>query len=171
VLGSLTPAERGEVLAGLLVAHPELEGDAERIAKDLLSSTSTEQVAAEVEAALVWIPLDALGARAGRVRGRGYVHETDAALELVEEAIEPFRSDLERRAALGLTDAATRVAVGIVAGLYRVREPEIGTVLAYAGEDAPLELAAGVMHLAAKLAVGIPDDAAETYWPDWDDLR
>jgi hypothetical protein len=45
--------------------------------------------------------LDALGARVGRVRGRGYVHETDAAWELVEEAIEPFRSDIERRAALG----------------------------------------------------------------------
>jgi hypothetical protein len=167
----LTPAERGEVLAGLLVAHPELAGEATRIASELLSSCSTEHVASEVEAALVSVPLDDLGARAGRVRGRGYVHETDAAWELVEEAIEPFRSDLERRAALGYPDAAASMAVGIVAGLYRVRKPEMGTVLAYAGEDAPSELAAGVMHLAAKLAVGIPDEAAETYWPCWDDLR
>lgn len=171
MLGSLTPAERGEVFAGLLVSHPELKGDAEQIATELLSSTSIEEVASEVESALVSIPLDALAARAGRVQGRGYVHETDAAWELVEEAIESFRSDLDRRAALGLTDAATGLAAGIVAGLYRVRKPEMGTVLAYAGEDAPLELVADVLHLAATLAVSIPIDAAEAYWPDWDDLQ
>lgn len=170
-LDSLTPAERGEVLAALLVAHPELEGEAAGLASELLSSTSTEEVASDVQAALLWIPLDALAARAGRVRGRGYVHETDAASELVEETIEPFRSDLERRATLGLTDAAAVVAVGIVAGLYGVRDPEMGTVLAYAGEDAPSELAAGVLDLAAKLGLAIPDDAAETHWPSWNNLR
>lgn len=158
-------------MGALLVAHPELGGEADRAASELLSSTSSDEVAADVGAALLWIPLDALGARAGRVRGRGYVHETDAAWELVEETIEPFRSDLERRAALGLTHAATSVAVGIVAGLYRAREPEMGTVLAYAGDDAPSELATGVLDLAAKLKVAIPNDAPDTYWPCWDDLR
>lgn len=159
------------MLGALLVAHPELADEAEQAASELLSSTSSDDVAAEVGAALLWIPLDALAARTGRVPGRGYVHETDAAWELVEETIEPFRSDLERRAALGLPDAATLVAVGIVAGLYRAREPEMGTVLAYAGEDTPSELAAGVLDLAAKLKVAIPNDAADTYWPCWDDLR
>ncbi len=168
MLDSLTPAERGEVLGALLVAHPELAGEATRIASELLSSCSTEHVASEVQTALVSVPLDDLGARAGRVRGRGYVHETDAAWELVEEVIGLFRSDLERRAALGYPDAAASMAVGIVAGLYRVREPEMGTVLAYAGEDAPSELAASVIDRAGRLRVAIPDDAAETYWPCWD---
>lgn len=89
-------------------------------------------------------PSDALATRAGRVRGRGYVHETDAAWELVEEAIEPFRSDLERRAVRMASYAAASVAIGTIAGLYRAREPEMGTVLAYAGEDASSELAAEV---------------------------
>ena len=44
----------------------------------------------------------------------------------------------------GLLAAAT-LAVGTVAGLYRVRSPKSGTVLAYAGEDAPFELAGGVL--------------------------
>jgi hypothetical protein len=44
VLDVLSPAERGEVLAALLVAHAELADEAERIASDLLSSTSTEDV-------------------------------------------------------------------------------------------------------------------------------
>ncbi|MGF1597284.1 MAG: hypothetical protein ACFCVK_10205 [Acidimicrobiales bacterium] len=99
-LGSLAPVERGEVLDALLIAHPELNDEAERIARDLLTAVSVEQVASEVEAALRWISLDALAARAGRVRGRGYVHETEAAWELVDEAIEPFRSDLDRQASL-----------------------------------------------------------------------
>lgn len=159
------------VLDALIAARPEMEGEVELVATELLSTVSIEQVTSEVETALVSIPLDALASRAGRVRGRGYVHETDAAWETVDETIEPFRSDLERRAALGLTDAATTLAIGIVAGLYRVREPEMGTVLAYAGEDAPCELAAAVMDVAAKVGTGIPDDAAETHWPTWDHPR
>lgn len=170
VLGSLTPVERGQVLDALVIDHPELEGDAERIAGELLSSVSIERVAADVEAALIGIPLDVLGSRAGRVPG-GYVHETDAAWELVEEAIEPFRSDLTRRAELGHPDAAKSLAIGIVAGLHQVRGPEMGTVLAYAGEDAPSELAASVVDLAARLDVDVPEEAAATYWPSWADLR
>ena len=70
-LGSLDPAERAVVLDRLLIAHPELHGDAERLATDLLAAVSVEQAASEVEAALVWISLDALAARSGRVLGRG----------------------------------------------------------------------------------------------------
>jgi len=170
VLGSLTPAERGEVLTTLLSTHPELLGEAERVAGALLSTVSVEQIACEVESALTGIPLDALAARAGRVPGRGYVHETDAAWELLEEAVGPFRADLRRRAALGFDDAATAVAVGIAAGLYRVREPEVGTVLAYAGDDAIPALAASVLHLAGTLGVVLPGDAPGGHWPSWTDL-
>lgn len=171
MLGSLTPGERGQVLDALIAERPELAVEAERLAAELLSSVSIDEVADEVEAALLGIPLDALGARAGRVPGRGYIHEVDAAWELVEEAVEPFRSDLERRASLGLVDAAKTLAVGMVAGLYRVCEPEMGTVLAYAGEDTPSELGSGVLELAARLGVEVPPGAGDEYWPDWTDLR
>ena len=171
MLGSLTPVERGEVLEALVVAHPELEDEAEHLAGELLSSASIEQVMSDVETAMARIPLDTLAARAGRVRGRGYVDETEAAWELVEEAIEPFRSDLTRRAGLGHRDAAASLVIGIVAGLHHVREPEMGTVLAYAGEEAPSEIAEAVVDLAARLAVELPDADAETYWPSWVDLR
>lgn len=169
-LGALDPTERSKVLDVLIAERPELAVEAERLAAGLLASVSIDQVASDVEAALVEIPLDELGARAGRVRGRGYVHEVDAAWELVEEAIEPFRTDLGRRAALGLLDGAASVAIGLVAGLHLVREPEMGTVLAYAGEDAPCELARDALDLAAKLGVEIPEGAANDHWPDWADL-
>lgn len=169
-LDLLTPGEQGQVLHALIAAHPDLAAQAEQLAAELLGSVSVDHVASDVEAALVGIPLDALATRAGRVRGRGYVHEVDAAWELVEEAIEPFRSDLRRRATLGRLDAAANVAVGIVAGLNAVREPEMGTVVAYAGEDAPIELASGLLDLAADLGVPITQDAAGENWPEWIDL-
>lgn len=158
------------MLDALLITHPELNDEAERIASDLLTAISVEHVATEVESALAWLSLDALAARAGRVRGRGYMHESEAAWELVEEAIEPFRSDLDRRAAVDLLDAAANLAVGIVAGLYRAREPEMGTVLAYAGEDTPVDLATEILDRAAKLGLTVPDDAPVSHWSRWSDL-
>lgn len=159
------------MLDALVAGRPELAVEAERLAAELLSSVSVEQIRSDVELALTGIPLDALASRAGRVRRRGYVDETDAAWELVEEAIEPFRSDLGRRAALDLLDASANLAVGIVAGLFQMREPEMGTVLAYAGEDSPRELASDILDFAAKLSVEVPPDAADDRWPDWTDLR
>lgn len=154
----------------LIAEHRELEAEAERLAVEVLASVSGDAVATDVVAALAGIPLDALGSRSGRVRGRGYVHEVDAAWELVEEAVEPFRADVERRSSLGSSAAAASLTVGIITGLYRVRKPEEGTALAYAGEDAPYDLAAAVLDLAAKLGVDVPDDAADDHWPDWTDL-
>jgi len=169
VVGSLPPGERSEVLGVLLSAHPELQGEVERMASAMLLSVSVQQIASEVESALVGIPVDSLAARAGRVRGRGYVHESEAAWELLEEAVGPFRSDCERRAAPGVDKAATSEAVGIVVGLHRVREPEMGTVMAYASDDAAPELAVSVLDLSATLGVVIPDEAPGTYWSSWSD--
>jgi hypothetical protein len=116
--------------------------------------------------ALEELPLDALAMRSGRIRGRGYVHETDAAWELLEESIEPFLADLRRRAILGL-DAAADVAAGIVAGLYRCREPEDGTVVAYAGPDSLSELADEVINEANRLGLVLTPDIAERLWHYW----
>ncbi len=99
-----------------------------------------EVVANEVARNLQRIPLEALAARAGRRRG-GYVHETDAAWALLEETVQPYVDDLQRRARLGLTDAAGQLAQGLVAGLYRCRDAQDSTVLGYAGEDAAEQLA------------------------------
>lgn len=126
VLASLTPIERGLVLDALLVAHPELSDEAEALASGLLSSPSADQVAFEVELALTGIPLEDLAARAGRVPGRGYVHETDAAWELIEEVLAPFLADLERRITLDFLEAAATVAVGIVAGCTGCENRRLG---------------------------------------------
>lgn len=82
-------------------------------------------------------------------------------------ALDPYVADLRRRAMLGLVDSASVIATGIMAGLYRSRAPEDGTVVAYAGPDAIAELADQSLRDARELGVEIPSDAAEGYWPEW----
>jgi hypothetical protein len=159
------------VLDALLAERPELRARAEQAAGRLLSSVAVEEIAADVSLALSDLELGDLAARAGRVPGRGYVHESEAAWELVSEVIGSFVADVRRRAGAGLLDAAAAVAVGIVAGLYDARDPADGSVLAYAGPDAPGELADEVLTEAGDVGVAIPDDAPGRWWPRWSDLR
>lgn len=165
-LDALSGGEYASVLAELLTLHPELRPEAEGAARRLLGDASIDAVAESVVRALEELPLDALAMRSGRIRGRGYVHETEAAWEIVNDAVEPFVADLRRRASLGL-EAAVTVAAGIVAGLYRCREPADGTVVAYAGPDSLSELADEVMNEASKLGVVLSPDVADRLWPDW----
>lgn len=166
VLTTLVGDEHAAVLADLLDAHPELCDHAERLARDSLGIVNVEHLADAVRTTLASIPLDDLGARVGRVRG-GYVHETDAAWDLVDEAIEPFHTDVRRRATVGLPGAAAALATGIIAGLYQHREPDEGTVVAYAGPDAIDHLADEVHTLIEDLELELPDDAGDRYWPEW----
>lgn len=165
-LDALSDAEHAAVLAAVLALHPELRPEAEDAARRLLGDASIENVAESVARALEELPLDAIATRSGRIRGRGYVHATEAAWEIVNDAVEPFLTDMRRRALLGL-DAAGAVAAGIVAGLYRCREPKDGTVVAYAGPDSLSELADEVMGEAIKLGTVLPPDVADHCWPDW----
>lgn len=161
--------EHRAVLSKLLEAHPELRPEAEHAARHLLESATSEAVADEVRGAVEAIPLEDLAARSGRVPGRGYVHENEAAWELISQAVEPFLIDLRRRARLGLTEAAIALTTGVVAGLYDGQAPADGTVLSYAGPDAPVELATEALAEAANLGVHLPADAGDR-WPGWDTL-
>ncbi|MGI8757447.1 MAG: hypothetical protein ACR2MB_16640 [Acidimicrobiales bacterium] len=163
----LTDAECSIVLTKLVGADAVLSAAANDVALGLLASATIEEVASEVSAALLSSELDELGARTGKIRGRGYVHETDAAWELVEEAFEPFLHDMRRRALLGLLDAASVVVIGVV-GLYGIRDPDDGSVLAYAGPDCPEELASALLDEAHDLGVDLPADV-DRHWPSWSD--
>ena len=148
-MDALSGAGHARILVELLASHPELRSEAEEAARRLLDDASIDAIAESVAWALEELPLDALAMRSGRVRGRGYVHENEAAWELLEEGVEPF------------------LAAGIVAGLYRCREPEDGTVISYAGPDSLSELADQVVDEANKLGVELSPDVADQFWPDW----
>ncbi len=84
--------------------------------------------------------LDDLGARSGRKRW-GYVEPTEAAWEILEEALEPFAEQMKRHIELGLEAAAVGVCQGIVLGLYSCRDKASDRVLGWAGGDFPVDSA------------------------------
>ena len=77
-ISTLRVEESAEVLRELLREHPELSGKANAIAKRMLAEADYEEIASEVEDAVLGPQLDELNSRAGR-KGCGYVDPTDAA--------------------------------------------------------------------------------------------
>ncbi|MDP8975649.1 MAG: hypothetical protein M3N28_04650 [Actinomycetota bacterium] len=134
----LRPREQAAVLHQLVAAHPALDHELAQLALAYLEDVNADQVAQRVTERLASLPVTALAARAGKQPGC-YVHETDAACQLVEEALEPFEDDPWRCVGLRVNDAAKRQLVGLLEGLYRGRNPDAGSVLAYAGPDLPHE--------------------------------
>jgi GT2 family glycosyltransferase len=126
------------VLRQLLSEHPDLESDATRIATELVSDVSPDDVASDLRTSLVVLGYDQLNARSGP-SPYGYTHPTDAAWEMLEETVRPEIDEMKRRLRLGFAAAAESICVGIVRGL-REAEQEGGDVLAEA-PDFPNEMA------------------------------
>ena len=161
-LDRLTSGELGQLLAEVLTAHPELLDEAEHLALDNLATVDADEVAESIEWALREADADQLAHRAGRVRGRGYVHENEAAREILQELLQPELDDIARRAALGLHDATRHIALGLLRGLANCGEDvEAGTVLAYAGPDVTDDLAWSVRDALEKAGLDLPEEALE----------
>ncbi len=167
-LDRITTDERAQVFAEMLVAHPELVAEAERRALSRLAVADADEIAGSLARALREADVDQLAYRAGRVLGRGYVHESEAAYEILDELLQPDLDDLARRAALGLQDAASQIGLGLLWGLANCRTAVVGgTVLAYAGPDVTDELAWSVGAALAKVGVSLPEDAFDNLPTSW----
>ena len=138
-LERLKPDEAALVLRRLLEVHPDLASEAEETARSHLHEVHYEEIAAEIEDAIRALDYDDLNARAGRHEW-GYVEPTEAAWEILEEAMEPFREDIKRHLELGLEAEALEICQGLVLGCYRLSERAGGDVLAWA-PDFPAEAA------------------------------
>ena len=168
----LVTGERAQLLAELLEAHPELVGEAEGRALARLAVADVDAVAESIERALRGADVGQLAHRAGRVRGRGYVHENEAAGEILDELLQPDLADLARRAAIGLHDAAGQIGLGLLRGLGECRTAVAdGTVLAYAGPDVTDGMAWSVCDALARAGVSLPDDAFDRLPTGWSRLR
>lgn len=139
VLDNLKPDEAATVLRVFLEKHPDLRKEVEALVKSIIGDVSIEDVADEVEDAVRSLDLDDLSSRAGRHRD-GYVEPSQAAVDLVEEAVMPFIEDIKRRAEAGQQAAALNTCVGVVLGLYRLRNRDGDPFLGWAA-DSPDEMA------------------------------
>ena len=165
-LDRLRPQEQAGLLPAVLAAHPELGETLEALALARVGDVDADEIAGELEGLLNDLSLTELAARAGKQPGY-YVHETDAANEIVAEALVSYEEDLWRATALDLPDVARTVLLGIVAGLHRCCDAPDGTVLAYAGPDTPAEHAAWLVHKALGAGIELDPDEVESRCPDW----
>jgi len=144
LLDELQPAEAALVLRQLLAGHPKLLSEAEEISRSTLGEVSFESIASEVEDSIRQLNLDGLNGRAGR-HSRGYIEPTEAAWELLEEAVEPFVEDRKRHLGLGLDEEAFEICKGIVLSLYQCRNASADEFLGWA-PDFPNEATANALE-------------------------
>lgn len=140
----LRPAEAATVLTRLLNEHPELGSEAEELATEILSAASVEDVAEEIYLEITSIDLEALNGRAGS-HSWGYVEPSEAAADLLAEAVEPRVEEMKRSLELGLLAPALALCAGIVQGLYRARNVQSDGALGWA-VDFPTEEAGFVVE-------------------------
>jgi hypothetical protein len=172
ILDKLDGAESASVLKALLERHPELRSEAEALGKENLVRVSQVAVANDVADAVLQFDYDDLNGRAGS-HSWGYVEPGEAACELLEEAIEPFVSEMKRFLELGLEEQAREVCQGILLGLYRVRKGANNEVLDWAEDFLP-ESAGDALDawMSAAKADGAPRRLSSAFvkknLPDWD---
>lgn len=120
VLSKVAASEAHAILRKLLERHPELCAEADALAAGLVTDVNPDDVADSVRDAMLSLDLDDLGGRAGR-HSWGYTEPTEAAWELLQEAMDPFLNDLKRHIELGFEVSAVATCKGIVLGLYGTR--------------------------------------------------
>jgi len=182
VLDRLDSEQAAGVLRRLLVAHPEIVSETEEISRSLLREAAYAAIADEVEEAVKALDIGDLNARAG-AHEWGYVEPSEAAWEILEEAVEPFIADIERCISLGLEDAALQMCQGVVLGLYRAERGKGGELAQWA-PDFFAEAAGGAINAwrtgsrtgttaggAARRNRGrFPDEFSSRFLPEWRDM-
>ena len=182
VLERLKAEEAQCVLRRLLTAHPDLDAEAETIARSLLGEVTFEAVTADVEDAVRSMDLEDLKGRAGR-HDWGYVGPDEAAYQILEETVEPFLDDMKRQIELGLEVEALEICKGVVLGLYGVEHEKGGEVAEWA-PDFPAEAAGGAIETwqremqtkkaeragARRNRPEFPQDFVDRFVPDWRDM-
>jgi hypothetical protein len=165
-LSALTAHEKATLLDELLAIRPDLRELAETHAARLMSNEDRSAVADDVEYALRGRDSEELNSSTGYQPGQGYVHPVEAAAEILDEELESFLDDLDRRAKLGMEAAAVELAVGILLGLYQCRDAGSETLLEYAPDYAP-ERAADVVDRCQKLGIALPIAELFDVLPEW----
>ena len=101
------------------------------------------------------------------VSAGGYVEPTDAAWELLGEAVEPHASEVTRLLVLGLTEPAVTSTLGMIAGLYRCRDCEDGDLLLSWAPDFPTEQADAAMKQLIAAGYEVPARSLAEAAPEW----
>ncbi|MFD1044674.1 hypothetical protein ACFQ1S_03235 [Kibdelosporangium lantanae] len=154
--------EQAQVLASLLRAHPELVPEAEWAATTMLSAPSRDDVSAELTRVLVGYEFADMDADDVSV-----CDPEDVCAYLVDKAIEPYMTEIQRRADLGLVNAAHGIAAGVLTSLYGLRVYENSGEHVLGGAGRMADYAGRVTDLLVDLAIPLHHDILELTCPGW----
>jgi hypothetical protein len=108
-------------------------------ARNLLVATDVDETADEVFSVLDSIDVQDCWDRSGKSR-YGYTEPSEAAVELVEEELQPFYDQAKRYRELGMAEQEANYCMGVILGIYRY-EHESKSEFRKWCEDVPIECA------------------------------
>jgi len=113
-------------------------------ARSLLTAVDVDETADEVFFALDSIAVEDCWGRSGKSR-YGYTEPSEAAVELVEEKLQPFYDQAARYQELGMAEQETTYSMGVILGIYRYEQESKSEFRARA-EDVPIECAGYLLN-------------------------
>jgi len=139
VIDKLTPRQALEILKRLSENEGEI-GEAVRAeARNLLMAVDLDTTADEVFFVLDSIDVQDCWDRSGRTR-HGYTEPSEAAVELVEEELQPFYDQTARYHALDMPEQEMTYCMGVILGIYRYEHESKSEFREWAA-DIPIECA------------------------------
>jgi len=170
ILESITGSDALSILNALAQRDEKIKTTIEKTAVEILSAVDVDEIAAKVQMELESIQVEDVWARAGANR-EGYVDPGDAAWEMFEEALRPFRDELEKYKKLSMPKEATLYCLGILKGIYAF-DKDSKTQYKEWAVDAPGEYFAFILDDWRTLYKGIIPMVSmkvflETNCPDW----
>lgn len=106
-------------------------------ARNLLTAVDLDETADEVFCVLDSIDVQDYWGRSGKTR-YGYTEPSEAAVELVEEELQPFYDQAARYQELGMAEQETTYSMGVILGIYRYEHESKSEFREWA-EDVPIE--------------------------------
>jgi hypothetical protein len=170
ILESITGSDALSILNALAQRDEKIKTTIEKTAVELLSAVDVDEIAAKVQMELELLQVEDVWARAGANR-EGYVDPGDAAWEMFEEALRPFRDDVEKYKKLSMPKEATLYCLGILKGIYAF-DKDSKTQYKEWAVDAPGEYFAFILDdwrrlYKGKLPMVSMKDFLATNCPDW----
>jgi len=170
ILESITGSDALSILNILAQRDEQIKTTIEKTAVEILSTIDVDEIAAEVQMELEFLQVEDVWARAGATRD-GYVDPGDAAWEMFEEALRPFREEVEKYKKLSMLKEAAFFCRGILKGIYEFDKHSTTQYKEWA-VDAPGEYFAYIMDdwrelYKGKLPMVSMNNFLKTSCPDW----
>ena len=145
VIKKLTAEQAFEVVKRLSEKGGEIRKAVLAEAKNLLMAVDVDETADEVFCVLDSIDVQDCWDRSGKSR-YGYTEPSEAAVELVEEELQPFYDQAKRYRELGMAEQETTYCMGVILGIYRY-EHESKSEFRKWCEDVPIECAGFLLDI------------------------